>query len=146
MSSPLRSRAKEAERTREGACLRRFGTRRPSAKIPVVRSDNGVLFRSRRFRAARRADRLAQEFITPYTSEQNGMIEGFVKGRKEECTWLHNFRYFQAARTTIRRWIDDSNAPRPHQALNHPFPARFRAQRQVRVACKQGSTTRLQSV
>lgn len=40
----LRSRAKEAERALEGACLYRFGTLRPQGQVPVVRSDNGLIF------------------------------------------------------------------------------------------------------
>ena len=36
----------------------------------MVRSDNGLIFQSRRFRAACRDYRLRQEFITPYTPEQ----------------------------------------------------------------------------
>ena len=67
----LRSRAKEAERAVEAACLQRFGTLRPAGP-PVLRSDNGLIFQSRRFRQACRDYRLQQEFITPYTPEQNG--------------------------------------------------------------------------
>jgi putative transposase len=48
----LRGRAKEAERAIEGACIARFGTLRPTGQTPVVRSDNGLVFQSRRFRAA----------------------------------------------------------------------------------------------
>jgi putative transposase len=130
----LRSRAKEAERALEEACLRRFGTLRPSGTTPVVRSDNGLIFQSRRFRAACRDYRLTQEFITPYTPEQNGMIERFFKSLKEECTWLHNFRSFTEARTAIRRWIHHYNEQRPHQALNYQSPAQFRAQQSLQVA------------
>jgi len=54
----LRARAKEAERALENACLARFGTLRPSGKTPIVRSDNGLIFQSRRFRAACRDYRL----------------------------------------------------------------------------------------
>ena len=70
----LRGRAKEAERAIEAACLARFGTLRPGGTTPVLRSDNGLIFQSRRFR---QACRLQQEFITPYTPEQNGLIERF---------------------------------------------------------------------
>jgi putative transposase len=59
----LRSRAKEAERAVEAACLARFGTLRPVG-APVLRSDNGLIFQSRRFRQACRDYRLQQEFIT----------------------------------------------------------------------------------
>jgi len=30
-------------------------------------------------------DRLKQEYITPYTPEQNGLIERFFRSLKEEC-------------------------------------------------------------
>lgn len=39
----LRGRAKEAERALEQACLKRFGTLRPSEQTPVIRSDNGLV-------------------------------------------------------------------------------------------------------
>jgi putative transposase len=111
-----------------------LGTLRPSGQTPVVRSDNGLIFQSRRFRAACRDYRLTQEFITPYTPEQNGMIERFFQSLKAECTWLHNFRSFQPARTAIDRWIQHYDKHRPHQALNYPSPAQFRAQQQLQVA------------
>ena len=41
----LRSRAKEAERALEAACLARFGTLRPTGTTPQVRSNNGLVFR-----------------------------------------------------------------------------------------------------
>ena len=57
-----RSRAREAERAVEEACINRFGTLRPEGDTPVIRSDNGLIFQSRRFRAACRHYRLKQEF------------------------------------------------------------------------------------
>ena len=48
----LRGRAKEAEMALESACIERFGTLRPEGQTPVARSDNGLVFQSRRFRAA----------------------------------------------------------------------------------------------
>ena len=75
----LRGRAKEAEQALEGACLARFGTLRPEGSTSVIRSDNGLIFQSRRFRAACHDYRLRQEFITPYTPEQNGHIERFFR-------------------------------------------------------------------
>ena len=54
----LRGRAHEAERALESACIARFGTLRPTGITPTVRSDNGLIFQSRRFRAACREYRL----------------------------------------------------------------------------------------
>lgn len=129
-----RGRAKEAERALEAACIDRFGTLRPDGATPVLRSDNGLIFQSRRFRAACKDYRLHQEFITPYTPEQNGMIERFFRSLKEECVWQHSFPSFVEARRAVRRWIGWYNDGRPHQALGYLSPRQYRAQQLQRVA------------
>jgi len=129
----LRGRAKEAERALESACLSRFGTLRPAGETPTLRSDNGLIFTSRRFRAACAFYRLGQEFITPYTPEQNGLIERFFRSIKEECAWQRNFASFEEARREITRWIEWYNRERPHQALGYKSPAAFRQLRQQTV-------------
>lgn len=120
-----RSRANEAERALETACINRFGTIRPMGPTPTVRSDNGLIFQSRRFREACRFYRLSQEFITPYTPEQNGVIERFFRSFKEECAWQHNFTSIDEARGRISAWIDWYNHERPHQSLGYRAPAQF---------------------
>ena len=129
-----RGRAKEAERALEAACIERFGTLRPDGPTPVVRSDNGLIFQSRRFRAACRDYRLRQEFITPYTPEQNGIVERFFRSLKEECVWQHSFPSFGEARRAVRRWIGWYNERRPHQALGYLSPRQYRASQLQRVA------------
>ncbi len=130
----LRGRAKEAERALEEACIRRFGTLRPAGPTPVVRSDNGLIFRSRRFRAACADYRLRQEFITPYTPEQNGIIERFFRTLKEECVWVHNFSSFTQARREVNAFIHRYNTRRPHSALGYLPPSEFRAKQLNLVA------------
>lgn len=130
----LRGRAKEAERALEEACIARFGTLRPDGPTPTLRSDNGLIFQSRRFRAACRSYRLGQEYITPYTPEQNGIIERFFRTLKEECAWQHNFATFDEARGAIGRWIGWYNAERPHSALGYQSPQQFRQQKVSNVA------------
>ena len=130
----LRGRTQEAERALESACLSRFGTLRPAGETPTLRSDNGLIFTSRRFREACRFYRLAQEFITPYTPEQNGLIERFFRSLKEECVWQHNFQSFAEAGAKIREWIAWYNRERPHQALGYQSPARFRQEELQLVA------------
>lgn len=71
--------------------------------------------------------RLRQEFIRPYTHEQNGIVERFLRSPKEECAWYHNFGNFAEARMAITQWIHWYNAERPHQALGYRRPRRFRA-------------------
>src|SRR5664279_4185621 len=76
----------ESERSRAGSGRILFRPLRYLASreghTPVVRRDNGLIFQSRRFQAALRDYRLRQEFITPYTPEQNGMIERFFRSLK----------------------------------------------------------------
>jgi putative transposase len=100
----------------------------------VVRSDNGLVFQSRRFRSACHFCRLSQEFITPCTPEQNGMIERFFRSLKEQCTWQHNFASFQEANSTIARWIRWYNRRQPHRALDYRSTAQYRAEQLKLVA------------
>ena len=130
----LRGRAREAERALENACIKRFGTLRPNKPMPVIRSDNGLVFQSRRFRETCRDYKLAQEFITPYTPEQNGIIERFFRSLKEECVWQHNFTSFEEARRTITQWIEWYNTGRPHQSLGYISPSRYHSQKLQLVA------------
>jgi putative transposase len=102
--------------------------------MPTIRSDNGLVFQSRRFRATCNDYRLSQEYITPYTPEQNGMIERFFRSLKEECTWQHNFRNFSEANRAVSRWLHWYNHDRPHQSLGYKSPLEFRAQKLKLVA------------
>ena len=130
----LRGRANEAERALENACLHRFGALRPKQIMPQLRSDNGLVFQSRRFRATCRDYKVSQEFITPYTPEQNGMVERFFRSLKEECVWQHNFADFKSANRMINRWLAWYNQERPHQSLGYKSPTEFRAQKLQPVA------------
>ncbi len=58
---------------------------------PVIRSDSGLVFQSRRFREMCRDYGFPQEFVTPSTPEQNGAIERFFRSLKEECVWSRIF-------------------------------------------------------
>jgi putative transposase len=129
-----RGRAREAERALEQSCLARFGTLRPAGPTPTLRSDNGLIFQSKRFRAACRDYRLTQEFITPYTPEQNGVVERWFRSLKEECVWVNRFATFAEARRAIAVWIAWYNAERPHQALGYRSPAEYRTRPALRVA------------
>jgi len=100
----------------------------------VLRSDNGLIFQSLRFRQACRDYRLQQEFITPYTPEQNGIIERFFRSLKEECVWQHRFQTFEEARRVIQDWMRWYNEERPHQALGYRSPVQYRAQQVTQVA------------
>ena len=128
-----RGRAQEAEAVLEQGCLEQFGLiyPQPGQTRPVLRSDNGKVFTSKRFVGRCRQYGLSQEFITPYSPQQNGMIERFFRSLKEECVWLHNFEDVEDARETIEKWVDFYNEKRPHQSLGYLSPTEFRAQFQT---------------
>jgi putative transposase len=73
-----------------------------------------------------------QEYITPYTPEQNGMIERFFKSLKEECVWQHQFKSRDDAFMIVAAWIDKYHWERPHSALGYLTPNEFR--RALKVA------------
>jgi hypothetical protein len=127
-------RAKEAERAIGGACIKRSGALRPPGDAPVLRSDNGLILQSRRFRSACRDFRLRQEFLSPYRPEQNGITERFFRSLKEECAWPKQFRSFAEAKREISQWIEWYNAGRPHQSLGCKSPREYRADLSESVA------------
>lgn len=74
------------------------------------------------YTATVRAYGLTQEFITPYTPEQNGVIERFIRTLKEECIWHHRFESLVHAQRVIERWLKHYNTERPHQSLRYMTP------------------------
>ena len=130
-----RGRAIEAEKALEMACLAEFGLVYPRGEErPVLRSDIGKVFTSKRFMGRCKQYGLSQEFITPYTPQQNGMIERFFRSLKEECVWLHNFEGLKDARDAIEQCVAFYNEERPHQALGYLSPVEFEAQQRQLVA------------
>ena len=108
-------RAQEAQAALEHAWLATFGLVYSRGEVrPVLRSTNGKVLTSRAFVASCKQYGLEQEFITPYTPQQNGMIERFFRSLKEECIWL---KTFTQARAAIEVWVRFYNHERPHQAL-----------------------------
>lgn len=118
----LTGRAKTAERALEEALLTRFGTLRNAPNGMLLRHDNGLVFGSRQYRAVVTDYGLKQEYITPYTPQQNGLCERFIKTFKEEFAWVRNYKSIEHARFALRAWIKQYNTRRPHQALNYQTP------------------------
>ena len=115
----LRGRSQEAERALEMACLACFGAVRPTGETTVLRSDHGLVFLSRHFREACSFYRSTQEYITPFTPEQNRLIERFFRSFKEECVWQQNVTSVAEARRAVRTWLEWYNSERIHQALGY---------------------------
>lgn len=109
-----KGRSIEAENALEMVCRKAFGLVSPKGEPrPILRSDNGKVFTSKRFTGKCKQYGLTQEFITPYTPQQNGMIERFFRSLKEECICLHNFQGLEDAKAAIHTWIAFYNEKRP---------------------------------
>jgi len=91
----------------------------------TLRSDNGLVFGSKAFTQVANRFGVKQEYITPYTPEQNGMIERFFRTLKEECVWRHRFENIDHAFEVIAEWIDKYNTARPHSALGYQSPKEY---------------------
>ena len=61
---------------------------------------------------------LRQEFITPYSPEQKGMVERVIRTLKDQCVHRHRFETLQHANRLIGDWIGFYNHRLPYQALN----------------------------
>lgn len=120
-----RGRAQEAEAALEDACIHRFGGAIPKSLSLVLRSDNGLVFYSRHFRKTTKVYGIEQEYITPYTPEQNGLVERFFRSLKEECVYQHSFNSFEEAERAITAWLRYYNEERPHQALKYRSPRQY---------------------
>ena len=122
-----RGHTKTAEAALEETLIQRFGH---LGRVPgplLLRSDNGLVFTPRRYTATVRAYGLTQEFVTPYSLEQNGLVERFIRSMKEECVWQHRFESISHARDVIGRRMRHYNTARPYQALGYQVTAQLAA-------------------
>ena len=116
-------RSKTAEAALEQALITRYGCLGRVSKPFLLRSDNGLVFTSRSYTALVKGYGLKQEFITPYSPEQNGMVERVIRTLKDQCVHRHRFESLQHASRVIGDWIGFYNHQRPHQALGMKTPA-----------------------
>ena len=92
----------------------------------MLRSDNGLVFGAKVFVKVVRRYGLGQEYITPYSPEQNGMIERFFLTLKQECIWLHRFESRDHAFSVVAHWLERYHRERPHSALGYLTPNEYR--------------------
>lgn len=117
-----------AEAALEDALISRFGPGPQAPKDLLLRSDNGLIFLAKSYRRTVKDYGLSQEFITPYTPEQNGVVERVFRTLKEECVWIHRFRSIEEAEQKISQWINKYNTYRPHESLGWLTPVEWREQ------------------
>lgn len=117
------AKAATAEAALEYALINRFGCLGRVPKSFKLRSDNGLVFSSKAYVSLVKAYGLRQEFITPYTPQQNGMIERLIRTIKEQCIYHHRFESIRHAERIIADWIRFYNEERPHQSLGMQTPS-----------------------
>ena len=115
--------SRTAEIALENALISRFGSLGATPEPFLLRSDNGLVFSSRIYTAVVKSYGLRQEFITPYTPQQNGLVERVIRRLKEQCIHRHRFETLQHASRAIGDWIHFYNHQRPHQALGMKTPS-----------------------
>lgn len=114
--------AKAAEAALEEALINRYGILGKARDALTIRSDNGLVFCSRRYTRTVYRYGIQQEFIRPHTPQQNGMVERLIRTVKEQCLWMHNFASLEEARKALKAWFRYYNEQRPHQALKMKTP------------------------
>ena len=77
-----------AEGALEDALFSRYGRDSARAQGLILRSDSGLIFSSKAFLRLMNKYGMTLECITPYTPEQKGMVERFMRTIKTECLWL----------------------------------------------------------
>ena len=115
--------SRTAEIALENALISRFGSLGAAHETFLLRSDNGLVFSSRSYTALVKSYGLKQEFITPYTPQQNGLVERVIRTLKEQCIHRHRFETLQHASRAVGDWIHFYNHQRPHQALGMKTPS-----------------------
>ena len=92
----------------------------------TLEDGNGLVFGAKAFISVVRRHGLNQEYITPYSPEQNGMIQRWFRTLKEECICLQRFKNRDQAFEIIDRWIDRHHTERLHWSPSYLTIAQFR--------------------
>lgn len=103
--------------------ISRFGTLGMVNAPFLLRSDNGLVFTSRKYSSLVRGYGFQPEFITPHCPQQNGMVERVIRVLNDQCVHRHRFESLTHAMRTIGDWIHFYNHQRPHQAPKMKTPA-----------------------
>jgi len=90
-----------AESAQEHALINRFGCLGRVPERFLLRGDNGLVFTSRHYTALVKSYGLQQKFITPYTPEQNGMVERVIRTLKGAMRSSPSLRNANACRRVI---------------------------------------------
>ena len=91
----------------------------------MIVSDNGSEFTSNAILGWAGAARVEWHYIAPGKPMQNGFIESFNGGLRDELLNETLFSSLSHARATLARWQIDYNTDRPHSKLGWQTPTAF---------------------
>ena len=93
-----------------------------SVTVRRVLTDNGSIFRSKRFRNACRRFGIRHSFTRPYRPQTNGKAERFNQSALRE--WAYGIPYNHSSEriAMLERWIHHYNWHRPHQGIGGHAP------------------------
>jgi transposase InsO family protein len=81
----------------------RYGRLQRLHRTITLRSDNGLVFTSKSFTKTVKDYNFEQEFITPYTPQQNGMIERFFRTSQRRVYLAPQFHFTQGGQQDHQR-------------------------------------------
>lgn len=93
-----------------------------------IRVDNGTEFQSRAMDGWAYTNHVQLDFIRPGKPVENGLIESFNGGLRDECLNVHLFWTIDDAREKLKTWMVDYNHERPHGSLGQLTPHEFAEQ------------------
>ena len=87
-----------------------------------VLTDNGSIFRSKKFRNACKRLGIGHSFTRPYRPQTNGKAERFIQSALRE--WAYGIAYNHSSErdAMLARWIHHYNWHRPHQGIGGQPP------------------------
>lgn len=99
-------------------------------RIKRLLTDNGGVFRSKRFRAACLALGIEQKFTRPYRPQTNGKAERFIQSALREWAYAYSYEHSDQRTAQLEHWIHHYNWHRPHQGISGASPmSRLRSSR-----------------
>ena len=106
--------SKAAEAALEEFLICRYGVLNHAQDDLTIRSDNGLVYCSRRFTQTRYLYGIKKDFILQHAPQRNGIVERLIQSVKEQCLWLYNFDNLEEARHALKAWCGYYNNHRPH--------------------------------
>lgn len=91
----------------------------------AVRVDNGPEYISKAFLAWAKEHGVELMHIQPGKPAQNGYIERFNRTYREEVLDMYLFDTINEVKHITKKWLEDYNGIRPHNALNNMSPQKF---------------------